>query len=425
MDDTLHDEFEERDGIDSHRDLEPATGGPEIIEVSGKPDRDALHEELRYLRDELARMRKAQEGLSSASAAPRPAPPGQPHHDGPANVNAAAPAPQGAARRALKSRMLKLLVVLALIAAAGLGTPRLWSYLQSYEYTDDAQIDGHIVQVSSRVSGTVSHVYVENTQFVKAGQLLAEIDPRDYDVAVEKARADLAQAQAQVRSAHQDYAAAVANLHQSEATNVKAQKDAERYQVLFQTSVVSRGEYEAQTRDARIAAAAVQSEQARAEGASRMIAVREAGVRAAQAALDQAMLNRGYAKIVAPTSGIVGKKTVEAGQRVDPGQGLLALVALNDLWVDANFKETQLKLMRPGQPVTIHVDATAKDYRGFVEGMPGASGEKYSLLPAENATGNYVKVVQRLPVRIRFNSGQDPDGRLRPGMSVEPTVWLR
>ena len=423
MDDTLHDEFEQRDAIDSNGDLEPATGGPEI-EISEKLDRDALYEELRYLRDELARMRKAQQALSSAPAAPRPAPPVQSHQDGPATANATA-APQGAVRRALKSRMLKLLVVLALIAAAGLGTPRLWSYLQSYESTDDAQIDGHIVAVSSRVSGTVSRVYVENTQFVKAGQVLAEIDPSDYDVAMEKARADLAQAQAQVRSARQDYAAAAANLDQSEATNVKAQKDAQRYQVLFQTSVVSRGEYEAQTRDARIAAAAVQSERARAEGASRMIAVREAGVRAAQAALDQAMLNRGYTKIVAPASGIVGKKTVEVGQRVDPGQGLLALVALNDLWVDANFKETQLKLMRPGQPVTIHVDSTARDYRGYVEGMPGASGEKYSLLPPENATGNYVKVVQRLPVRIRFNPGQDPDGRLRPGMSVEPTVWLR
>jgi membrane fusion protein, multidrug efflux system len=425
MDDTLHDEFEERDGIDSHSDLEPSTGGPGI-EVFGVLEHDALHEELRYLRAELERMRKAQEAFTSASAAPRPARPGQSHQDGlaPADANPA-PAPERAPRRLFKSWMLKLLPVLALIAAAGLATPRLWSYLQSYEYTDDAQIDGHIVAVSSRVSGTVSRVYVENTRFVKAGQLLAEIDPSDYDVAVEKARADLAQAQAQVRSVRQDYEAAVANLDQSEATNVKAQKDAERYQVLFQTAVVSRGEYEAQTRDARIAAAAVQSERARAEGASRMIAVREAGVRAAQAALDQAQLNRGYTKIVAATGGIVGKKTVEAGQRVDPGQGLLALVALNDLWVDANFKETQLKLMRPGQPVTIHVDATATDYRGHVEGMPGASGEKYSLLPAENATGNYVKVVQRLPVRIRFEPGQDPDGRLRPGMSVEPTVWLR
>jgi membrane fusion protein, multidrug efflux system len=128
---------------------------------------------------------------------------------------------------------------------------------------------------------------------------------------------------------------------------------------------------------------------------------------------------------VASADGVIGKRTVEAGQRIDPGQGLLALVPLNDLWVTANFKETQLKRMRPGQRVTIHVDSTGKDYRGYIEGMPGASGEMYSLLPPENATGNYVKVVQRLPVRIRFYPGQDPDHRLRTGMSVEPSVWLQ
>ena len=414
-DDTLEYELDERDEVHPNGHDRLAGGAPSA--EPAMPGLGALHEELRRLREELRRLREAQEPVS-------PADPPQPQSDHRADalqpVSGELPAVRSGRRR-----MLKWLPVLVLLALGGLAAPRALRYLHSYESTDDAQIDGHIIDVSSRVSGTVTRVYVENTQFVKAGQLLAEIDSRDYGVAVEKARADLAQAQAQVRSARQDYEAALANVQQSEATNVKAQKDVERYSVLYRAAVVSRGEYENQTRDARIAAAAVQSVKAHAEGAQRMIAVREAAARSAQAALDQALLNAGYTRIVAAASGVVGKKTVEAGQHVDPGQGLLALVPLDDLWVTANFKETQLQRMRPGEPVTIHVDATGSDYRGYVDGMPAASGEKYSLLPPENATGNYVKVVQRLPVRIRFAPGQDQEHRLRPGMSVEPSVWLQ
>ncbi len=411
-DDTWEYEFDERGEV--YPDGADRSAGGAASAAPSAPGLGALHEELRRLREELRRLREAQE----------PAAPAQPRPDHRADT----PQPVSSELSAVRSkrrRILKWLPVLVLLALAGLAAPRALRYLHSYESTDDAQIDGHIIDVSSRVSGTVSRVYVENTQFVKAGQLLAEIDSRDYDVAVDKARADLAQAQAQVRSARQDHEAALANVQQSEATNIKAQKDVQRYSVLYQTAVVSRGEYETQTRDARIAGAAMQSEKARAEGAERMIAVREAAVRSAQAALDQALLNAGYTRIVAAASGVVGKKTVEAGQHVDPGQGLLALVPLDDLWVTANFKETQLQRMRPGEAVTIHVDATGTDYRGYVDGMPAASGEKYSLLPPENATGNYVKVVQRLPVRIRFAPGQDQEHRLRPGMSVEPSVWLQ
>jgi len=427
MEDTLQNEHEERDQIQSNGEREPSTVS-HVTAGSGADGQAALHEELRLLRGELERLRKAQESsaqvssMSAAVATPIHSPPSESGHETVAPTNpilaeSASPGPW-------QSRILKL-AILVVIAVGALSAPRLWRYMHSYESTDDAQIDGHIVAISSRVAGTVSRVLVENTQFVKAGQILAEIDPRDSDVAVEKARADLDQAQAQVRSARQDYEAGLANLQQSEATNLKAQRDAERYRVLFQTSVVSRGEYENQTRDSSISAAEVHSEHAKAEGAERMIAVREAAARAAQATLDQALLNLSYTRIVASADGVVGKRTVEAGQRVDPGQGLLALVPLDDLWVTANFKETQLKLMRPGQQVTIHVDSTGKDYRGYVEGMPGASGEMYSLLPPENATGNYVKVVQRLPVRIRFYPGQDPEHRLRTGMSVEPSVWLK
>jgi membrane fusion protein, multidrug efflux system len=145
-----------------------------------------------------------------------------------------------------------------------------------------------------------------------------------------------------------------------------------------------------------------------------MIGQAQAAVQAAQASLDQAKLNLSYTHIVAPASGVVDNKTVQVGQRVEPGEQLLTLVPLNDIWITADFRETQLRKMRPGQPVTVHVDTTGRDYKGYVEGMPGATGELDSLLPPENAIGNYVKVVQRLPVRIHFYSGEDPDRRLRP-----------
>ena len=174
----------------------------------------------------------------------------------------------------------------------------------------------------------------------------------------------------------------------------------------------------------KVDAAAVNSDRAAVAAKARMIGQAEAAAQAAQASLDQARLNLSYTHIVAPAAGIVGDKTVQVGQRLQPGQQLLSIVPLNDLWITADFRETQLRRMRRGQPVTVHVDTTGRDYKGYVEGMPGATGELYSLLPPENATGNYVKVVQRLPVRIRLYLGEDADLRLRPGMSVEPTVWV-
>jgi len=150
----------------------------------------------------------------------------------------------------------------------------------------------------------------------------------------------------------------------------------------------------------------------------------QANAQAAKAQVDQAKLNLQYTKILAPVSGVVGRKTLEPGMRVQPSQQLLVIVPLDDIWVTANFKESQIRNMRPGQRVTVHVDAFDKDYEGTVESLPAATGATFSLLPPENATGNYVKVVQRLPVRIRFKSGEDPQQRLRPGMSVEPKVFL-
>jgi membrane fusion protein, multidrug efflux system len=319
-------------------------------------------------------------------------------------------------------RIMMALTAVAILATAGI---YYWNYLSSYEWTDDAQIDGHINPISPRIEGTIIHVYVEDTYHVKKGDPLADIDPADYEVALDQARSNLAQAEAALNAATHEYGVALANLAQAEATNVKAQRDAERYRQLFEKSVIPRAQYEEQLRIGKVDDAAALSARANLGAAAIAIDQRKATAAAAKATLDQATLNLSYTRIAAPVAGVVGEKSAEVGARVQPGQELLAIVPLNDVWVTANFMETQLRNMARGQPATIHVDTTGHDYKGYVEGMPAASGEKFSLLPPENATGNYVKVVQRLPVRIRLYQGEDPHHWLRPGMSVEPTVWVR
>jgi membrane fusion protein (multidrug efflux system) len=313
---------------------------------------------------------------------------------------------------------------LLFLVAAAIAVPG-WSYLSSYEDTDDAQIDGHIIQVSSRINGTIAHVYVMDTQTVRKGQLLADIAPADYVVALEGARAKLAQTKAQVESANADYQTALSKVSQDEATRAKAEYDVPRLAILAAKGAARREDYQESLRVAKVARATVDADRASANAALKNIASREAAVEEARADLDQASLNYGYTKITAPMSGVIGKKDVEPGQRVQPGQSLLAVVPLDDVWVTANFKETQLRRMRPGQPVDIWVDAMNRTYKGYVDGLGSASGERFSLLPPENATGNYVKVVQRIPVRIDLDPGQNADHRLVPGMSVEPTVWLK
>jgi membrane fusion protein (multidrug efflux system) len=317
-------------------------------------------------------------------------------------------------------------LVLALIVATILfvGGLRFWNYLQSYEWTDDAEIDGHLDPISTRIDDTVIRVYVENTYHVKAGQTLVDLDPRDYQVAVENAAANLAQAEQGVKAAQQNYELSVANLDAAIATNVKAQLDVKRYGELLEQAVIPRETNDEIVMTGRVDAAAVNSDRAAVGAAARMIGQAQAAMQATQASLDQSKLNLSYTHIVAPASGVVDNKTVQIGQRVQPGEQLLTLVPVNDIWITADFRETQLRKMRPGEPVKVHVDTTGRDYNGYVEGIPGATGELDSLLPPENATGNYVKVVQRLPVRIRLSPGEDPDHRLRPGMSVEPTVWV-
>jgi membrane fusion protein (multidrug efflux system) len=244
---------------------------------------------------------------------------------------------------------------------------------------------------------------------------------------VAQARARLELAIAQVASAKQDYAASQSNVREEDADNFRAQRDAHRYAALLDQQVVAQNEYDQYTATARVDAAKVDSAREAAGSALKTIAAREADVDAAKAALDQALLNLSYTKIYAPANGIVGRRTVELGSRIEPGQTLMFVTETDEIWVTADFKETQLARMHRGEKVSIsiHVDTFGRNYNGYVRNLPGTSGDRFSLLPAENATGNYVKVVQRLPVRIGFDRGQDPEHLLHPGMSVEPKVWLR
>jgi membrane fusion protein (multidrug efflux system) len=381
-------------------------------------------------------------------------------------------------------RMFLIIGVVVLLVAGFF----LWRYFNSYESTDDAQIDGHLNPVSARVTGHVEKLLVTDNQYVQAGQALVQIDPRDYQVLVARAKADyddavataraagvnvpitststssqlssadadLGGAQASLSAARQQYDAANAQLAQADANNVKAQNDLARYKQLVSKQEISQQQYDQAYAAALAGAAGVDAARANAAAAQQQIkaaqsrvAQAEANVRSARtgpqqvaairsraqsaeaiveekkAALDQAQLNLQYTTIVSPVNGVVTNRTVEVGQNVQPGQELMRIINLDDIWVTANFKETQLRNMRTGQQVTIRVDTTGKDYKGHLQSIAGASGSITSLLPPENATGNFVKVVQRIPAKITFDQGETREHVLRPGMSVEPKVWIR
>ena len=376
----------------------------------------------------------------------------------------------------------------------------LWRYFSVRQTTDDAEIDGYIVPISARVGGTVIQVAVKDNQPVKKGDILAKIDPRDYQVAVDRAQADLEQAEASARAAQTNVpivttttgsqvstaqahllnarggeaaaqrevdaaqsaeTAAQGRLTAAQADATKADQDLARFRPLAAKQEISEQQYDAAVASADAARARVTSARADVAAAQQnvamarshltqaqsMVEAAEAEVRSAatapqhvammrdqaasagatvaqaQAALAQARLNLDYTVVKAPVDGVVSKKTVQVGEVVAREEPLMALVELQDVWVTANFKESQLREMRPGQPAVIEVDAYGgRKYRGYVDSLAAATGEKFSILPPENATGNYVKVVQRLPVKIRLNPGEDADQSLRPGMSVEPTV---
>jgi membrane fusion protein (multidrug efflux system) len=365
----------------------------------------------------------------------------------------------------------KWILLFILIVAAVVGYV-LWRHYAVREDTDDAQIDGNIVPIAARVSGWVTEINVQDNQFVKAGTVLVRLDPKDYQVALDRAQAELEDAEAnfqaadvgvpvtsttttsQLRNAEAALAAARqevemanARLIEAEANHSTAAADLARYAQLVQKNEIPRQQYDTAVSGEKAAQAVVNAAQAAVATAQSHVRQAEAQVRAAEtapqqiaitraragaaeattkrarAALEQAKLNLQYTTIIAPVDGIISKKqNVQLGQIVQPGQPLLAIVPLDDIWVTANFKENQLKNMRPGQPATIHVDAYDRDYSGHVDSIGAASGAKFSLLPPENATGNYVKVVQRVPVKLVFEKGQDTEHLLRPGMSVVPTV---
>jgi membrane fusion protein (multidrug efflux system) len=363
----------------------------------------------------------------------------------------------------------------------------LWRYLSGFESTDDAQVDVHLYPVSARISGYVQAVHVEDNQYVEEGATLVEIDAKDYQVAEAKAQANLETAQASARAldidvpissvdttsqlkftssdienakaaiaaSEKQVAAAQPRILEADAENVKAQDDVERYHLLLTKDEVPKQIYDhavaaAETDTAAVTAAKADeatAEQNVAEARSRLLEAmarnesaqagpqRVASTRARalsavaderqkRAELAQAELNLGYTKILAPVSGEVTKKVV-VGLNVDPGEQMLTVVPLDQIWITANFKETQLKDMRRGQKVKITCDSNGRSYQGHVDSISGATGPLFSLLPPENATGNYVKIVQRVPVKIVLEPGENRDHQLRPGMNVEAKVYLR
>ena len=400
-----------------------------------------------------------------------------------------------------KRKLVRYLVAAAILGALAIGALYLVRYLNTYESTDDAQVDGHINAVSSRISGNVIEIRAEDEQIVKAGDVLVRLDPKDFEVAVAKAEADLSDVEAAfessrfdvpiittntssqlsvARSSRADAAAFLAGAQrqlnaaearldssraqvlEADANYKKAEDDRVRYKLLVDKDEISRQVYVTAESTSAAALASLESRKAAVREAEqnidvaktaidqanqrivqaqasiesaltapKQVAVSQARAKSALAQvaqrrqlLEQAKLNLGYCTIVAPVSGIVGKKTVELGENITPGQQLMAVVPLDDVWIIANFKETQLNRMKPGQRVRFTVDAYDRTYSGKIVEVGGASGSRFSVLPPENATGNYVKVVQRLPVRINLDPGQNSDHHLRPGMSVVPTVML-
>jgi membrane fusion protein (multidrug efflux system) len=388
------------------------------------------------------------------------------------------------AERRKRRRNLIILIAAVVVVVAGL---LLWRYLSSYESTDDAQADVHLYPVSARVSGYVIHVNVNDNQWVNKGDVLVEIDPTDYQVALAQAQAGLENAEATARSlnitvpitsvnsvsqlqftasgiedaraavsaAEKQLAAAHQQVEAAAANDVKAQDDLRRYKLLVDKREVSPQIYDqalasAKSSTANVAAAEasesaaqqfVQQAQSRlaqatanhayAQTGPQQVSSTKARVQAAiadvqqkRAVVQQAELNLQYTKIIAPVNGEINK-TVVVGLNVEPGQQLLTIVPLDEIWVTANFKETQLKHMEIGQKADIHVDSSGRTLHGHIDSIAGATGPLFSLLPPENATGNYVKIVQRVPVKLVLEPGENRDRRLRPGMNVVPDVYLR
>ncbi len=389
-----------------------------------------------------------------------------------------------------KPKSRRRFIVIGVIALLVVGALLFWWHSTYYEDTDDAQVNGHLIQISSRIAGQIIKVNVEENQEVKKGDVLVEIDPKDFQVAVAQAEANLQSAEAsyeaarvnvpvitvntgstlssagadvhgstaQIAQSEQQLDAAKARVVQAQANATKSDADLERYRPLVEKDVISKQQFDAAVAAADANKAALVEAKANvvaaedavrvakdrlaqseaqlktAQTAPQQVAIQKAkadqaaaAVAQAQAQLDQAKLNLSYTKIIAPENGIVTRKSVEINQNVSVGQNMMTLVSLDDVWITANFKETQLEHMRAGQPVVIEVDAYGgRKYDGKITQIGGATGSVLSLFPPENATGNYVKVVQRVPVRIDLTDPQqNSDHLLRPGLSVEPKVTVK
>lgn len=336
-------------------------------------------------------------------------------------------------------RNIVLLCILGVGLAAGVPT---WWYHHNHETTDDAQVEGHILPVSPRVGGFVDKVYVSDQQSVKAGDTLFVLDARDLSIKLRQAEADLLAAQAAAKGgvagagakmAESQKTSAQANLAAVKANLAKAKNDAARARDLFKQEIVSKAQLDAAETALQGAQAAYDASTEAAKGttigilgANAQVRAADARLEAAQAGLDAAKLQLGYAVVVAPTSGHIAKKNLEPGQLIAPGQPVMAIVADAAVWVIANLKETQLNEVRPGQRVAIEVDAFPdKTFTGTVASIQYATGARFSMLPPDNASGNYTKVVQRVPVRIDLTDPAAASSALRPGMSVNVAIDIR
>lgn len=357
----------------------------------------------------------------------------RPHSNGDGKL-AGSPPNQGAAK---KRRRQILAAAAALVVALAAGVYYFWCVLP-YESTDNAFIEGNVIPMASQVPGRVAELLVKDNQQVMAGDVLLKIDPRDYETSLTHARADLAaarsqvnQAQAQVYASQAKVAQAQASVLAAEAENQRAADDLKRYQSVDSTAV-SKSAFDAAQSQARTASANLEAARNQAKAAEADVTLSEAGVKTASAAVQQAEarvrqaeLNLSYTQVTAPEDGHVTRRVVETGAYIQPGQSLLAIVPRR-YWIIANFKETQLTHMRPGQPVEIEVDAYPQfKFKGHVDSIQNGAGARFSLFPPENATGNYIKVVQRVPVKIVFDDTIPAQIALGPGMSVDPRVRVK
>jgi len=333
-----------------------------------------------------------------------------------------------------------IIIVSAVLLVLIVGTLLYWLHARHFVSTDDAYVDGHVTQISPQIAAPVLALHIEDNQLVQRGDLLIELDPTDYQIALEQAQAQvlsaqgkLAQTQAQIEAAKADVTQTAARVEAARVALENATRDLERYQ-----SVDERARSRQQLDNATAAqkSANAQLEQAKASKASAeanvntsaaAIKAAEGEVHTAEANVKRDLVNLGYCRIYAPAEGRVTQRTVEVGNYVQPGQAMF-LVVSPDVWVTANFKETQLRHMQPGQPVTIKIDAFSKQtFNGHVDSIQAGSGSRFGVLPAENATGNFVKIVQRVPVKIIFEHGANTNnaGLLSPGLSVIAKVKVR